>query len=63
MAGLRLHVAPAAFNRTCFERGLLAVPAGDGVLRLLPPLIVSDAEIDEALALLDQAASEFARAA
>jgi acetylornithine/N-succinyldiaminopimelate aminotransferase len=63
MAGLRLHVAPAAFNKTCFERGLLAVPAGDGVLRLLPPLIVSDAEIDEALALLDQAASEFARAA
>ena len=63
MRGLELHVAPAAFTKTCVEHGLLTVPAGDGVVRLLPPLVVSDAEIDEALALLDQAASEFARAA
>jgi acetylornithine/N-succinyldiaminopimelate aminotransferase len=63
LVGLRLHVAPPAFNKACFERGLLTVPAGDDVVRLLPPLVVSDAEIDEALALLDQVAAEFARAA
>jgi len=63
MLGLKLHVAPAGFNKACFERGLLAVPAGDDVVRLLPPLVVTDAEIDEALGVLDQVASEFARAA
>ncbi|MEM8915960.1 MAG: aminotransferase class III-fold pyridoxal phosphate-dependent enzyme, partial [Pseudomonadota bacterium] len=34
------------------EAGLLAVPAGENVVRLLPPLIVEEAEIDEALAIL-----------
>jgi acetylornithine/N-succinyldiaminopimelate aminotransferase len=63
MLGLKLRVAPAAFNKACFERGLLAVPAGDDVVRLLPPLVVTDAEIDEALGLLDHVAAEFARAA
>jgi acetylornithine/N-succinyldiaminopimelate aminotransferase len=63
MLGLQLHVPPATFNKACFERGLLAVPAGDDVVRLLPPLVVTDAEIDEALSLLDHVAAEFARAA
>ncbi|MFM2032776.1 MAG: hypothetical protein RLZZ297_1541 [Chloroflexota bacterium] len=31
------------------ERGVLALPAGPNVLRLLPPLVISDAELDEAL--------------
>ena len=28
---------------------MLTIPAGDNMLRLLPPLTVSDAELDEAL--------------
>jgi acetylornithine/N-succinyldiaminopimelate aminotransferase len=36
--------------------GLLAVAAGDNVLRLVPPLIIGEAECDEALAMLDGAA-------
>jgi len=32
------------------EQRLLSIPAADNVLRLLPPLTVSDAELDEALA-------------
>ncbi len=38
------------------EAGLLAVGGGDNVIRLLPPLIVEDSHIDEAVALLDEAA-------
>lgn len=34
------------------DRGLLALTAGPDVLRLLPPLVVSEAEVDEALASL-----------
>jgi acetylornithine/N-succinyldiaminopimelate aminotransferase len=40
------------------RRGLLTVGAGDNVVRLLPPLIVTDAEIEHALELLDEAARE-----
>ena len=35
-------------------KGLLALSAGEGVLRLLPPLIISHADIDQAVAVLDE---------
>jgi acetylornithine aminotransferase len=37
------------------ERGLLVISAGDGVLRLVPPLIISDEEIKKGLGILDSA--------
>ncbi|MCB2222775.1 MAG: acetylornithine transaminase [Actinobacteria bacterium] len=37
------------------ERGLLVCPAGPGVVRFTPPLIVTDAEIDEAAGLFRSA--------
>jgi acetylornithine/N-succinyldiaminopimelate aminotransferase len=39
-------------------RGLLTVPAGDNVLRLLPPLIIGQAEIDEAVRILEEVCQE-----
>ncbi|HZF75840.1 MAG TPA: acetylornithine transaminase, partial [Acetobacteraceae bacterium] len=39
----------------CVDEGLLTVAAGMNVLRLAPPLIITEAEADEALRLLDQA--------
>ena len=36
-------------------QGLLVVGAGDNVVRLLPPLIVTDADISEAVDKLDRA--------
>ena len=41
-------------------RGLLTVGAGDNVVRLVPPLIVADAHIDEALTILDATCAELA---
>jgi acetylornithine/N-succinyldiaminopimelate aminotransferase len=41
-------------------RGLLTVPAGDNVVRLLPPLIIGPAEIEEALAILEELCQELA---
>lgn len=35
--------------------GLLIIPAGNNVIRIIPPLIITKAEIDEGLALFDQA--------
>jgi acetylornithine/N-succinyldiaminopimelate aminotransferase len=37
------------------DKGLLTVPAGGNVVRIIPPLIATEAEIDEALAIFDQA--------
>ncbi len=37
------------------EQGLLTVPAGDNVLRVLPPLIITEDEIAEGVARLDAA--------
>jgi len=45
-------------NQAIIE-GLLLVPAGPKVLRFLPPLIVSEAEINEAVDKLDKALSKF----
>ncbi|MGD1853021.1 MAG: aspartate aminotransferase family protein [Leptolyngbyaceae cyanobacterium] len=39
------------------EQGLLLVPAGPGVVRFVPPLIVSKADVDEALEKLSKAVS------
>ncbi|TVQ32441.1 MAG: aspartate aminotransferase family protein [Geminicoccaceae bacterium] len=56
MLGLKLQGDALAFNQALFEAGLLLVPAAENVLRLLPPLVISDAEIDEALTILDATA-------
>lgn len=37
------------------ERGLLVITAGDGVIRIVPPLIISNEEITRGLAILEQA--------
>jgi acetylornithine/succinyldiaminopimelate/putrescine aminotransferase len=36
----------------CLEAGLLTTAAGPRTLRLTPPLVVTAAEVDEALAIL-----------
>ena len=39
----------------CLGHGLLLVPAGPDTVRLLPPLNVSDEDVDQALAILREA--------
>jgi acetylornithine/N-succinyldiaminopimelate aminotransferase len=41
--------------KAAMAEGLLLAPAGNKVLRFVPPLIVSEAEIDEAIAILKKA--------
>lgn len=40
-----------------YETQVLTVPGGDNVIRILPPLTITEAEIDDAIARLDQAAT------
>ncbi len=48
MLGLQLHVPPADFAGAGREERVLVIPAADNVIRLLPPLVITDAEILEA---------------
>ena len=38
----------------CYKAGLVVLSAGPHVLRLAPPLVVDDAEVDEALSILEE---------
>ncbi len=55
--GLKCRVPNTDLVDLLRSNGLLAVTAGDNVLRLLPPLIVTASEIDQALALIEQVAA------
>ena len=56
MLGLKCKVAPADMVRAGYGQQILTVAAADNVLRLLPPLNISDAELSEAVSRLDKAA-------
>ena len=42
--------------------GLLTVAAGDNVVRLVPPLIIGDTEIEAAVGIIEKSAAELAAA-
>jgi len=52
LRGLALVDPPAAVIDGCRERGVLVISAGENVLRLAPPLVISEEEIDHGLAVL-----------
>ena len=56
LCGLHCAVPNTEAQAAALAEGLLTVAAGDNVLRLAPPLIIGQAECDEALALLDRTA-------
>jgi acetylornithine/succinyldiaminopimelate/putrescine aminotransferase len=52
LRGLALADSPAAVIDGCRERGVLVISAGENVLRLAPPLVISAEEIDHGLAVV-----------
>ena len=62
MLGLKCRVPNADVVRAGLAAGVLTVAGADNVVRLLPPLIISDAEIAEAVDRLDRAAASLAPA-
>ncbi len=61
MIGLKLRLPPGDFAALARGQKLLTIPAGDHVVRLLPPLTVSEAELDEAVRRLDATCVEAER--
>ena len=59
LLGLKLNVPNGDFVTAARGNGLVTVAAGDNVVRLLPPLNVSQDEAREAVAILEKTASAF----
>ena len=57
MLGLKCKVPPARMVQAGYDAKVILVPAGDDVARLLPPLNISDDEIDEGLSRIETAAA------
>ena len=53
MLGIQCEVPNTEMVAKLMDAGLLTVGAGDNVVRLLPPLIVEEAQIDEAVRIID----------
>ncbi len=63
LIGLRAVVPNGDLVGELRAEKLLTVAAGDNVVRLLPPLIVGDAEIAQAIGMIDRACARLARGA
>jgi acetylornithine/N-succinyldiaminopimelate aminotransferase len=60
MLGLKCVVGNRTLAGELFDRGLLSVSAGDNVVRLLPPLIIGEPEVEEACRIIEDACAELA---
>ena len=63
MLGLKMKVPNTEFIDRLRAHGMLAVGAGANVIRLLPPLIVDESHVREAVKLLGETAVEFEKRA
>ena len=60
MLGLRCVVPYGGLVDRARAHGMLTVGAGDNVVRLLPPLIIDESHVDEAVRILDAACRDLA---
>ncbi|WP_428391096.1 aspartate aminotransferase family protein [Lichenicoccus sp.] len=61
LLGLECVASNAALQAACLEEGLLVVAAAQNVLRLAPPLVITQADVDEAITRLQRAAARLRR--
>jgi acetylornithine/N-succinyldiaminopimelate aminotransferase len=57
MLGLKCREDAPGFVERLRAEGLLTVAAAENVVRILPPLIIGETEIDDAMAMIDRAAA------
>ncbi|MDD3013313.1 MAG: aspartate aminotransferase family protein, partial [Candidatus Gastranaerophilales bacterium] len=58
MQGIELSVTASPIVSKCMEKGLLLIGAGANIIRFVPPLIVTQDEIDKAIEILTVALQE-----
>ena len=60
MVGMRCSVENNLLVEKMIENGVLTVPAGENVVRMLPPMIIEENHIDEAVSALDKSCAALA---
>ena len=63
MLGMRAAIPNGELIADLREAGLITIPAADNVIRLLPPMIIGETEVDEALVILERVCTERTEAA
>jgi acetylornithine/N-succinyldiaminopimelate aminotransferase len=56
MLGMKCRVPNMTLQNAFMAEGLLSVAAGDNVIRLVPPLVITDADIADAVAMISRGA-------
>jgi acetylornithine/N-succinyldiaminopimelate aminotransferase len=62
LLGLKCAMPQNDVQGACVAEGLMAITAGDNVLRLAPPLTVTDSDLEQGIAMLRRAAAKCAAA-
>ena len=63
MLGLRCVVPNGEMVGRLRDGGLLTVPAAENVVRILPPLVIEESQVEEALAILERTCTAWPKAA
>lgn len=63
LLGMKCAMPQVEVQAACLEEGLLVLVAGENVVRLAPPLVITEAECDEAVAMIARAAGRCAETA
>ena len=58
MVGIELRQRVTPLLKALMEKGVLALPAGTTVLRLLPPLVIEEADLDTVVDTIAQVLAE-----
>ena len=58
LRGIELDQSPVAVVDACRERGVLVISAAGNTLRFAPPLIITEEQIDQGLAILEEVLAE-----
>ena len=59
LTGLKMKADPKSLQGVCRDKNLLVGVAGNNVLRLAPPLVITDENVREATRVMDEAISEW----
>jgi len=54
LVGIDLDRPAGPVVDACRDRGLLVLTAGDAILRMTPPLVIDEADVDEAVEVVEQ---------
>ena len=61
MIGLKCKIENTVLVGKLQEHGLLAIGAGDNVVRFVPPLIIEESHINEAMTIIEQSLAELSK--